>query len=76
MTTKLSKADKEMGERMKFLRELLRDFDLRLHGYEPGVSAIMGHKPFPTMLDFGYSEWKWLEPLLIELRELRKHEGG
>lgn len=55
---------------MNELRELLSEFGLKLSGYEPGVSAFNGN----CLLDFGYVEWTWLKPLLVELAKHRKRE--
>src|SRR5688500_1673658 len=71
-------ADKIIVERMKETRELLADFGLVLHGYDPGVTAYVKSDPRavgngwaqePISLD--HNEWQWLEPLLNELRSLR-----
>lgn len=65
----MKKAEKlELIKRMDFLRDLLKEFGLELRGYDPGVMA----SHYGTLLEFDYKEWKWLEPLLIELREARK----
>jgi hypothetical protein len=81
----LSKAERkenaEICKRAKFLRELLSEFGATLVGFDPGVTADI--KGFPRSLpgsgagfwgehmSFDSAEWKWLEPLLMELRELR-----
>lgn len=55
------------------IRDLLAEFGARLHGSDPGVSAFVdvdaGRR---ALLDFGQNEWRWLAPLLVELRERRK----
>lgn len=67
---RLSKQDKELVQRIDELRELLAEFGLALHGYDPGVSAVRKDSPH-TLLNFNFAEWQWLEPLLIELRQHR-----
>lgn len=73
----------ETSKRMKEINALLNEFNADLNGYDPGVTAyIRGQKPYHIgaagagymgeHLDFSRTEWKWLEPLLIELRDLRK----
>ena len=65
--------------RMTFLRRLLKENGLILSSYDPGVGALrkIGRNPFTKQwstvsLDFGRTEWAWLEPLLLELRKLRR----
>jgi len=79
MNTKETRA---LNKRMKFLRELLLEFGLRLHGYDPGVKALIIEEPITLgdfkiprrqrFVDFDRQEWDFLEPLLIELRDQRK----
>ena len=54
--------------RSRHLRELLEEFDADLIGFDPGVLAFHDG----VSIKFDANEWAWLEPLLIELRELRK----
>lgn len=86
----MNKSDKALVARMKELRELLKEFDAVLYGYDPGVSfyAKTGnmkqvwdplrpfgpweYEPEQVLLRLDGREWKWLEPLLKELCELRK----
>lgn len=76
------KENAEICARMKFLRELLSEFGARLVGIDPGLTADIKGLPrsFPGIgagfwgehMAFDDTEWKWLEPLLVELRELRR----
>jgi hypothetical protein len=65
--------------RMKEIKELLSEFGLRLSGFDPGVSAtfedktVRGDGYFGEPIQFNGTEWAWLEPLLIELRDHRKN---
>ena len=76
--------DKRILERMKAERELLTEFGAQLHGSDPGISAYLASKDFSKQtvkgqgrgyfgedLSFTAGEWKWLRPLLEELREFR-----
>jgi hypothetical protein len=65
-----SKRDQVVGKRMKEIRDLLRVFGLLLHGYDPGITCYRADSK-GGLLDFGRDEWEVLEPLLIELRDLR-----
>lgn len=73
---------KRIIKRMDFLRDLLAEFDASLCGYQPGVTAFVkgqkhqGRGYAGEALDFNYDEWKWLEPLLIELRDYRHKKYG
>ena len=63
-------------KRMEFLRDLLKEFGAVLSGYDPGVTAYLPNHPrgegyMGESLDFNKCEWRWLEPLLIELRQVR-----
>lgn len=67
--------------RMKEIRELLAEFGLRLCGYDPGVTASLIDSPetagrgyWGEAISFEHNEWKWLEPLLNELRQLRQQQ--
>lgn len=64
----MSKDDEALKIRMREVRALLGDFNLKLGGFDPGVTAVdaSGHA-----LSFDRYEWAWLEPLLIELRKRR-----
>lgn len=75
MDMKRTKAEvKAIVARSKHLRELLDYFGLVLVGFDPGVSA---RNPNATdyfkrlSYNFDSQEWAWLEPLLVELRDLR-----
>jgi hypothetical protein len=70
---KMTARDKAVGKRMKEIRDLLRDFGLLLHSYDPGVTCYRVDNK-GALLDFGRDEWELLEPLLIELRERRGKE--
>ena len=80
--------DKRILERMKEEQELLAEFGAQLHGSDPGVSAYLANKDFGKQaikgqgrgyfgedLSFTAGEWKWLRPLLEELREYRRKDG-
>lgn len=70
-------SDEETIARMKEIRELLDEFGLVLAGYDPGVSAYVkgqserGNGYWGEPINFDRQEWKWLEPLLKELRDAR-----
>lgn len=57
-----------------FLRELLGEFGARLSGWDPGVLATWQAPEYGAYvpLDFTRGQWAWLEPLLVELRDLRE----
>lgn len=63
-----------------FLRTLLKEFGLELRAFDPGVTAvnpIEGGRGWwdGSNMDFSAAEWKWLEPLLVELR-ISRMQGG
>jgi len=66
----MTKVDPELLKRMHDAREILLEFGLRLCGFDPGVTAFEDQRS--GSLSFEKREWAWLEPLLIELRDLRK----
>ena len=75
----LSDYKKETTKEMKKVRELIKEFDLRLAGYDPGISAtfisspsIRGNGWGLEPISFTDIEWKWLKPILEELSERRK----
>ena len=53
------------------LRELLAEFGLVLHGFDPGVEVYFADQHSRYPVNFDHTQWTWLEPLLKELRELR-----
>ena len=54
---------------------LLKEFDFILFQYEPDIQGVvLSNKDIQTILSIGSEEWKWLEPLLTELAELRKNK--
>ena len=54
---------------------LLKEFDFILFRYEPDIQGVvLSNKDIPSILSIGPEEWKWLEPLLTELAELRKNK--
>lgn len=61
--------DKAIFDRANFLRDLLQEFNAKLSSFGPGVTALCER---PEPLTFSEVEWAFLEPLLVELRELRK----
>lgn len=70
--------NRSICKQAKHLRELLKEFGLTLVGFDPGITASVDAHPElrwsawhgPIKLD--HDEWKWLEPLLLELRDFRK----
>jgi len=69
--------NKRIAKMADELRDLLAEFGAHLSGFDPGVSAYLpgearGVGYCGENLDFNYSEWKWLKPLLEELRDARK----
>ena len=81
--SRTSKETKRIIKRATFLRRLLKENGLILHGFDPGVSAFkkVGKNPFTKQwhlasLNFDSTEWAWLEPLLLELRRLRRLDSG
>lgn len=67
-------------------QSLLAEFGAQLHGFDPGVTAYLesthyrnvtgqGRGSFGENLSFTIEEWKWLRPLLEELREHRRKDG-
>lgn len=75
---KLSAEDRKLVARMKEIRELISEFGLTLSGYDPGITAMLKERPAlrgdgwgGEAITFDDPEWKWLEPLLKELRFLR-----
>lgn len=78
----MSAEDKRILARMKEERELLTEFGAKLHGSDPGVTAYFADVSFGRVLgtgggyfgeplNFSAAEWKWLRPLLEELRDFR-----
>jgi hypothetical protein len=72
--------DNKIIARMNEIRELLDEFGLHLGGYDPGVMAWTkndvnenGHFVGET-IQFDRAEWKWLEPILCELRNYRRSD--
>lgn len=72
--------DNQIIAKMKEIRELLDEFGLHLGGYDPGVMAWTkqdetkeGHFVGETV-QFDRAEWKWLEPILRELRNYRRSD--
>ena len=79
MTTRAEAAEnKQLQERAKYLRELLKEFGLNLCGFDPGVSAYWDAHPelrpsaWNGPINLDQNEWRWIEPLLIELRDRRR----
>jgi len=77
MTKTEREENKKICNRATFLRELLKEFGAVLCGFDPGASAMVkgvsgkGDGYWGEQLSFDGLEWKWLEPLLVELRERR-----
>lgn len=78
MTKTEAAENRAICKQAKHLRELLKEFGLTLCGFDPGVSAYWDAHPelrpsaWNGPIKFEHNEWKWLEPLLLELREFRK----
>lgn len=70
--------DREIIKRANFLRRLLKEFDAKLSGFDPGVLMYIpdGFGKFVHSVQFDGLQWSWIEPLLIELCELRKGAKG
>lgn len=76
---RLTAENRRIAARMKKIRTLLMDFGLIPSGYGPGVTAFLkgqthvrGDGCIGEPITFDALEWKWLEPLLLELRKLRR----
>ena len=74
----MTEHERKIVDRMKEIKELLDEFGLHLAGYDPGVMAWtkqeedgFGHMVGDT-IQFDRAEWKWLEPILRELRNYRR----
>lgn len=75
LSRKSSTTDRKLVEKVIETRKLLDEFGLILCGFEPGISAIVKNTSnFSAQihLSFDHNEWKWLEPLLVELSEFRR----
>jgi hypothetical protein len=70
--------DKQIVERITKIQKLLAHFDVKAYAFDPGVRCYT-IEPFlnytTCSLNFGHNEWKWLEPLLIELIHYRREYG-
>lgn len=86
--------EKRLVAEMQEASALLALFGLRLHGFDPGITAYFEPTPDTSRLDSGLAgglmmgisgrgywgepiafsriEWRWLKPLLEELRDRRK----
>ena len=61
----------QLIEETKATEELLKEFGLELLGTDPGVMvSFEGYTMF-----FNGMEWKWLKPLLLELKQNRGKNG-
>lgn len=81
---RLTAADKALVNRMKEIRELLSEFDIALSGYDPGVTGYFkddrakaviggdGNGFWGEPFSLNRATWEWLEPLLAELKALRR----
>ncbi|RJQ25050.1 hypothetical protein C4577_06605 [Candidatus Parcubacteria bacterium] len=69
----MTKAERAIVKRMEEIRELLKEFDAILYGYDPGVSFFIKNCNSES-LHLDKHHWEWLEPLLKELREHRKNK--
>jgi hypothetical protein len=63
----------KLAEEMKRCSELLKEFGLQVFAYSPGVQATpIGKEAFKKSMSFDADEWRWLKPLLEELRDFRR----
>lgn len=73
----LSPEDARLFARRAELKELLKEVGCELEGFDPGVSLCFDSKDgwqgesHLHHIQFDFSEWQWLEPLLKELKALR-----
>jgi len=75
--------DLKLVARMKEIRELIAEFGLVLYGHDPGITATLKDNPGlrgdgwgGEPITFEAIEWKWLEPILVELRRRRQEAQG
>lgn len=79
----LAPAEKRIVKEMDEARDLLGEFGLILHGYQPGVTAFLKSNPLARgdgyggePISFNFSEWEWLKPILEELRDRRRGKAA
>ena len=81
----LSAKVKAAVKRGDILRSLLSEFDVELCSHDSKIcGTIRSNRPesawhlwsLKNFLTFDEVEWLWLEPLLMELRDLRKYKYG
>ena len=65
----------EIVKRMQTIEDLLLEYGLQLHGYDPGVSAHHVDEDYARLYDINGLVWRWLEPLLVELQTYRRKLG-
>lgn len=61
--------------RAKHLRAMLKAHGLILAAFDPGCAFYIKDERWPKnprYLHFDGAQWGWLEPLLVELTQLRK----
>lgn len=70
---------KSIIKEARHLRSLLKEYGLKLGGWNPGVLAFKPTgrfdyhgRPTSTSIDFDRRVWDFIEPLLIELRAYRR----
>tara|TARA_Y100000310_G_C20628610_1_gene787342 strand:+ start:1104 stop:1325 length:222 start_codon:yes stop_codon:yes gene_type:complete len=63
-------------QRRDELKSLIEEFGAKLTTFDSGIQAIYySHESHRNeTLNFDYWEWKWLEPLLTELKERREED--
>jgi hypothetical protein len=62
------KSDREIVKRVNTTRRLLAEFGLRAYAYDPGVLC---KDASGATVDLDGAIWRWVEPLLKELRRYR-----
>lgn len=76
----MNKKDKIVVKRIQKTQKLLSKFGLKAYAFDPGVACyvieeINGRKPHSNSnIEFNSDTWKWLEPLLKELVQLRREK--
>lgn len=73
-----NQTNKQIVTRIKKIQELLSHFKVKAYAFDPGVACyykINGLIIHETHMSFGDTEWRWLEPLLMELLEYRKEKN-
>lgn len=65
----------EVVKKIQKTQKLLNQFGAKAYAFDPGVRCYIEGIGDPRGdLDFGSTEWEWLEPLLQELVQFRKEK--